>query len=325
VGGTSAGARNILSANSIGVQITDPGTSGNRVLGNFIGTDFTGTRALGNHTDGFLLHNGASQNTIGGTSAAAGNTIAFNLKGVVLVDKTIGGDSILGNRIFGNASLGIDLGDNGPTPNSSKARPLPNSGQNFPVLTALSATTVSGSLQGTPRTSYRLEFFASPASGPAFQGKAFLGFKLVSTNASGLAVFTARVTPIARGQVVTATATNLKTGDTSEFSPGRQVTSVRVTSKPTIRSSQTPQSVKLSAVVSSNGVPVTAGLVTFTIRGLTGSVTVAVGKNGVALASFLVRGGTRPGRHAIIAVYHGSGKWAGASSDPVADGLLTVS
>ncbi len=220
VGGTTAGARNVLSGNSIGVQIIDPGTSGNRVLGNFIGTDFTGTHALGNHNDGVLLHNGASHDTIGGTSAAAGNTIAFNRKGVVLVDRTTGGDGILGNRIFGNAGPGIDLGDNGPTPNGSNPRALPDGGQNFPVVTALSATTVSGSLQGTPRTSYRLEFFASPAGGPAFQGKVFLGFKLVSTNASGLAVFTARVAPIGRGQVVTATATNLKTGDTSEFSPG---------------------------------------------------------------------------------------------------------
>ncbi len=98
-----------------------------------------------------------------------------------------------------------------------------------------------------------------------------------------------------------------------------------MTSNLTIRSSGASQSVKLSAVVSSNGVPVTAGLVTFTVRGLAGSVTVAVGKNGVALASFLVPGGTRPGRHVIIAVYHGSGKWAGASSDPFADGVLTVS
>src|SRR5262249_45235174 len=50
IGGTTPAARNLLSgnANGDGVELVDAGTNGNRVQGNFIGTDATGTRALPN-------------------------------------------------------------------------------------------------------------------------------------------------------------------------------------------------------------------------------------------------------------------------------------
>ncbi len=47
VGGTSAGARNIISGNgNDGVELDQAGTSGNFVLGNYIGTGYTGTTAV---------------------------------------------------------------------------------------------------------------------------------------------------------------------------------------------------------------------------------------------------------------------------------------
>ena len=45
VGGTDAGARNVISGNGIGVWISGPGATGNLVEGNYIGTDATGTTA----------------------------------------------------------------------------------------------------------------------------------------------------------------------------------------------------------------------------------------------------------------------------------------
>ena len=132
IGGTAAGAANVISANGLGVEIKDGGTSGNVVLGNRIGTDLSGTIHLGNTGDGVLLHAGASSNTIGGTVAGSGNTIAFNAKGVVIVDSTTTGDRILGNSIFGNLGQGIDLGNDGPTANGVNPRPFPNNGQNTP-------------------------------------------------------------------------------------------------------------------------------------------------------------------------------------------------
>ncbi len=74
IGGTVTGARNIISANGDpgsspggnGIDIDNKGTTGNVVEGNFIGTDTTGTRALGNADGGVAIYNGASANTIGG-------------------------------------------------------------------------------------------------------------------------------------------------------------------------------------------------------------------------------------------------------------------
>jgi hypothetical protein len=219
IGGTSAGSANVISGNGLGVEIKDAGTSGNVVLGNEIGTDVSGTSPLGNTTFGVLLRAGAASNTVGGTAAASGNAIAFNAKGVVLIDNATVGDSILGNSIWGNTGPGIDLGNDGPTPNGVNPRAFPNRGQNTPILTARGAASLSGTLTSIRNTTFRVEFFATPAGGPANQGQVFLGSMNVTTNAQGGASFTAPVMTIPIGSVVTATATNLVTGDTSEFSP----------------------------------------------------------------------------------------------------------
>ncbi len=70
IGGTAVGASNLISGNSgAGVSI-DPGATNNVVLGNFIGTDATGERAVPNSADGVLI-DGSSNNTIGGTAVGA--------------------------------------------------------------------------------------------------------------------------------------------------------------------------------------------------------------------------------------------------------------
>ena len=70
IGGPSTGARNLLSGNTgRGVLIDGLGTSGNLVLGNFIGTDATGTLTLGNGASGVRVEDFASGNTIGGLNS----------------------------------------------------------------------------------------------------------------------------------------------------------------------------------------------------------------------------------------------------------------
>jgi hypothetical protein len=79
IGGTSAGARNVISANQqYGIYISDPGTSNNLVQGNFIGADVTGTNSLGNGSIGIGIWSGAAGNFIGGTTSGAGNLISGN-------------------------------------------------------------------------------------------------------------------------------------------------------------------------------------------------------------------------------------------------------
>src|SRR5262245_54496371 len=60
-----------------GIQLT--GGAGNAVQGNFIGTDATGTLALGN-SGGVSISSNTSNNTVGGTTPAARNVISGNAR-----------------------------------------------------------------------------------------------------------------------------------------------------------------------------------------------------------------------------------------------------
>ena len=80
------------------------------ILGNFIGTDATGTHALGNAADGVLLDTAAS-NMIGGTAAGARNIISGNsVAGVEIrrrrrsISNLVQGNYI-GSGMTGKASL----------------------------------------------------------------------------------------------------------------------------------------------------------------------------------------------------------------------------
>src|SRR5262249_40408045 len=140
---------------------------------------------LANGGSGVLIDNFAAHNTVGGTAAGAGNTIAFNSgKGVVVGsdpgDAGPGGNSILGNHIFANAGGGLDLGDDGVTANGGNPRSLPNHGQNTPLLFTPGGGTVTGELHGVAGTTFRLEFFATGAG-----SQTFLGAADVTTDALG--------------------------------------------------------------------------------------------------------------------------------------------
>ncbi len=123
VGGTTVAARNIISGNVYdGVMINgDSGAvTGNVVEGNYIGTDASGSHALGNGTAGVYLWSSASNNTIGGTTTAARNVISANLQaGVIMYDAGCAGNTVEGNYIgtdvsgshaLGNSSYGVEIG-----------------------------------------------------------------------------------------------------------------------------------------------------------------------------------------------------------------------
>ena len=216
IGGTSPGARNVLSGNTGGgvLLMGDATSSGNVVAGNLIGTRANGTGAIGN-TWGVLLQD-ASGNTVGGTAAGAGNTIANSVAAGVLATSGTG-NRILGNSIHDNASLGIDLGNDGVTSNDSgDADTGPNHLQNFPVLSGATSGapgSIAGSLDSAPGT-YRIEFFKNTvcdASGNG-EGATYLG----SLDTADNTPFTFSA-GLADGDIVTATATDAA-GNTSEFS-----------------------------------------------------------------------------------------------------------
>ncbi len=225
VGGTTAAARNVISGNTWS-GLTFYGTGSNNVAqGNYIGTDHTGTVDLGNLEQGVLVWT-PGPTTIGGIAAGAGNRIAYNgWDGVEISAGT--GHAVLGNVIYQNGDLGIDLGavlgGDGPTPNDpGDVDTGTNNLQNFPVLTGAATNgttvTIAGSLNSTASTTYRIEFFANGVGGPRFLGAASPDLFI---NAAGSATFSASLTaPVAVGEIITATATNLTTSSTSEFSAG---------------------------------------------------------------------------------------------------------
>jgi titin len=78
IGGTAAGARNIISGNlGDGIRIIGRQTTANLIQGNYIGTDVSGTQAVANREFGIFI-NDAPNNTIGGTTAAARNLVSGN-------------------------------------------------------------------------------------------------------------------------------------------------------------------------------------------------------------------------------------------------------
>jgi len=217
IGGTAAGARNIISGNNLyGIQFF--GAEGNVVQGNYIGTDLNGTAGLGNSSHGVVID--SSNNTIGGTTVGAANIVAFNGGDGVLVGCCTGaGNAIQSNAIFSNTGLGIGLLSDGVTPNDPCD---PDGGsnnlQNFPLLTSASTTSIQGTLNSTPNTTFTIQFFANASCDPSGngEGQTLVGSSTATTDASCDANFTLPAS-LSPGQVITATATS-PTNDTSEFS-----------------------------------------------------------------------------------------------------------
>src|SRR5262249_39331929 len=119
IGGTTAAARNIISANNRGIDLG--GGANHTLQGNFIGTDITGTVALGNPNLGLNLNSGVSNTIIGGLTTTPGtppgNLISGNSgnSGVFLgldgsgnlVQGNIIGADVTGTQPLGNFPGGI--------------------------------------------------------------------------------------------------------------------------------------------------------------------------------------------------------------------------
>lgn len=251
IGGTAPGAGNLISGNmptffgegGYGIALWG---DNNSVQGNLIGTDATGTLPVPNGTMGISISR--SNNSVGGLASGAGNVVAFNgvsfnihYPGIAVtalpafrVGAVPTGNQIIGNSVYANTGLGIDIGYDGitseVTPNDpGDADSGANNLQNFPVITSAlstsSATTIFGTFNSAPNTAFLLEFFANDACDPSGngEGQTPIGNASVATDAGGNVSFNVLV-PFSLGtKFVTATATD-PDGNSSEFSSCLQAT-----------------------------------------------------------------------------------------------------
>ena len=225
IGGSVAGAGNLISGvNYWGLRFT-ANASWNTVQGNRVGTKADGVSALPNTSHGIDLESGCANNILGGATANAGNILAFapGLYSGVRVRDGATNNAILGNSIFSNGRLGIDLGTYGIDANDNcDGDGGANQQQNFPVLQEAQAGSnvwVRGSLNSIPNRTYLVQFFANPTvdSSGYGEGEIFLGNTWVALGGSCSTNFTCTL-PVAVpvGYWISATATD-PANNTSEF------------------------------------------------------------------------------------------------------------
>src|SRR6056297_2497514 len=244
IGGDEASSGNLISGNggifdgiflrASGIWLSGSST-GNRIQGNYIGTDLNGTTSsdTGNSDDGIKVDGESGNNVIGldETLTGLGNIIGGNgaadASGVTIVSDNSLNNRISGNSILDNSMTGIDLGDDGITENDEDDSVTgPNNLLNFPVLTSAvydeASTELSAafSVPSDPANSdypLRIEFYKNSGNR---QGEVYLGsaqYEAADFGADKEVVVTVPQSDlIAEGDEVTALSISA-TGNTSEF------------------------------------------------------------------------------------------------------------
>ena len=266
IGGTAAGAGNVIAgAAAYGIYVFESANA-NTIQGNFVGTNAAGTAAIGNTGVGIRVADGSDNvvgGPLGGTDAAAGNLVANNAGGGILV--TAAGTAIRFNRVYDNAGFNIQVSTSPPAPAAPGIASV--------VVTA-AGTRVTGTLVGTPSTTYAIDFYDSATTGAGAETRAYLGTATLVVPASGTLAFDVTVPGLATiGRVVVAMATD-SAGSTSAIGsaiavgPGLQPVLVA----PAFATEGAP--VTVTAVVHTN---YPAGLLTYEWSARKGGLVVATG------------------------------------------------
>ncbi len=199
---------NVISGNER-LGIADDGDD-TLVSANRIGVNAAGA-AVPNGEAGVLVAEQAQGGEIGFGDEEPANVIADNEGDGVRVEASVSRVPIRGNSIFGNGGRGIAILDDPP--------PIPEI-EGF--TTAAGQVSAAGFLSGEASTEYALDFYASESCDPSGfgQGQSFVGSGPFETNAGGEGEFEVSFAgSVPAGQdSITATATDLETGATTEFS-----------------------------------------------------------------------------------------------------------
>jgi hypothetical protein len=194
--GGATGARNLISGNVVGLQITGATARGNVVVGNFVGTDPTGTTPLGNQV-GVFINNAGAGAAIGGNVPTAGNIILRNVvsgntsTGVQLLGSAATGNLIQANYIgldaTGSVALPGQLQSAGVFIESAPANTIGGS-------SAATRNVISGNAGATGQNSAGVYFFSGSAGNVVmgnFIGTDATGSRGIGNGAYGVLLFNA--------------------------------------------------------------------------------------------------------------------------------------
>ncbi len=169
VGGAAAVLRNVISGNAqVGVRIA--GASSNLVGANYIGLRADGTAALSNSsqtTAGVLILDGATANTVGGSSSTAGNVISGNSGvGVWVRGRTGATGSFSSQNVLQANFIGT---------NPAGTSAIPNAGHGVVVSEGAQNTSIGGTLT----------IFRNVISGNGQEGILLTSFDTTGTTVQG--------------------------------------------------------------------------------------------------------------------------------------------
>lgn len=220
IGGTTAGTGNMIAGNTRQGIFVAEGCLNTSIRGNFIGVNSAG-QALGNGMDGIVVQY-AMETNIGGINDTYENTIAHNGgNGIAIVSAYA---KVMGNKIYANSGLGIDVWTNtdqeGVTPNDPDES---DNIQNFPIIKKVSFPSpgkvlISVEVPTLENEGLDVFFFASDSCDPSGhgEGQVYLGY-VPTIAVGGLAKFVINLTLPDAFMFYTATAWGPSMGQ-SEFS-----------------------------------------------------------------------------------------------------------
>ena len=231
IGGVLPADRNLFGGHDLRHIGVVGGAAGSVIEGNELGFLAGGVNATTGPTAGISAWHGSTGTVIGGADPAAGNRIRGATTGIGVEAGTVDAfASIVGNHIWDNSALGIDINGDGVTPNDANDSDSgPNDVLNHPAPTGASLTAGTVDLAfdlDAPAGGYRIEVFTNPnGTDPSGSGEAELlaGQASIVHPGGGSASFTVAV-PGAAGDELTLSATEIvgatRFRSTSELSGG---------------------------------------------------------------------------------------------------------
>ncbi|HJU40792.1 MAG TPA: right-handed parallel beta-helix repeat-containing protein, partial [Tahibacter sp.] len=229
---------NSITASDDGIFVSGASTQGVRIQRNRIGVNAIGIGVAAHaNGDGIVFGGGTSQHVVGYATndnidvGRYSNDISNNRRAGIVLTTTAGASiAMRGNRVAANgrdgSGLGIDLGTYGQQANDpADADAGPNLGQNWPSIRDSlpngATRQVKARLETNPNRTLRVDFYRAPDCSAATGANAttYVGSVNVDSGASGTVNIDATISALGGPGYLTATATHLPVGSTSEVAP----------------------------------------------------------------------------------------------------------